>query len=242
MISPKLHLFVLMFFFSCIVGCENGKNPVDPGPVPGPPGPFDLSGGCFGVDSSNQRAVLGWTTSVNAISYRIERRAWSTGQWENAGSKESLSFSQIVRDDVDFYWRVFAVNTDGEKISSPSELKVCVAKPPPPPRLVIDSPLVPEMGLKVTFRWRMENPEPGEIYQYDVRFDKGIDACNGYIEKSYPAGINTCLAVDVRGTYLVNESVAWAVRAVNSRGVTFCAYGSRLFFRLGGPEDPSCSK
>ena len=52
---------------------------------------------------------------------------------------------------------------------------------PPSPTIVIESPASGTVGLGVTFRWRLTNPEAGRTYTYEVRLDKGVNACDAVI-------------------------------------------------------------
>ena len=94
--------------------------------------------------------------------------------------------------------------------------------PPLPPRVVIDSPMGGTVGLTVTFRWHLDSAgsrtptSPGETYQYEVRLDKGVNACDSQIEQSFEAGTATCLAVELPAAIYDGQRVDFGVRATNS--------------------------
>jgi hypothetical protein len=105
---------------------------------------------------------------------------------------------------------------------------------------VIESPVGGTVGLTVTFRWRLANPEPGEVYQYEVRLDKGTNACDGGIEEAIAASTPTCIAVNLRPDIYADTNVDFAVRATNSQGRAFCTAGQRLFVNANTPAPPPC--
>jgi hypothetical protein len=102
-------------------------------------GAFSLSGSCSAEGDKN-RASLSWTSSPGAVSYRVERHTWSTGPWESVDTTTETSFSELLRNDEAYYYRVFAIDSNGgETVSNPSELYVCGAvgsnnQPPPQPQ------------------------------------------------------------------------------------------------------------
>jgi RNase P/RNase MRP subunit p29 len=96
------------------------------------------------------------------------------------------------------------------------------------------------VGLTVTFRWRLGDPEPGESYRYEVRLDKGTDACDSGIEEAIAAETRTCLVADLRPAVYTDTSVDFAVRATNSQGRTFCTRGQRLFLNPNTSASPPC--
>lgn len=106
------------------------------GPSGNGPGGFNLSANCTVINSSQKQATINWTNSSGATSYRVERRTWSTGAWTSQGNTNSTTFSQGVSRDADYYYRVWALSSGGETLSSPGEILGCggdVTPPPPPP-------------------------------------------------------------------------------------------------------------
>ena len=106
------------------------------GPSGNGPGGFNLSANCTVINSSQKQATMSWTNSSGATSYRVERRTWSTGAWASQGNTNSTTFSQGVSRDADYYYRVWALSSGGETLSSPGEILGCggdVTPPPPPP-------------------------------------------------------------------------------------------------------------
>ena len=116
----------------------------------------------------------------------------------------------------------------------------------PQPRIVIDSPTGGTVGLTVTFRWHLENggsgtpTSPGETYQYDVRLDKGVNACDDQIEQSFDAGTRTCLAIDFPSAIYDGQQVEFAIRATNSRGDVRCTTGAVLSVSAAVPPSAPC--
>jgi hypothetical protein len=97
---------------------------------------------------------------------------------------------------------------------------------PPAPRVAIDSPPGGTAGLVVTFRWRLENPEAGQVYSYEVRLDKGVNACDSGIEQAFAAQQQTCLRIDLPATTYSGQRVEFGVRATDSQGRAFCSTGA----------------
>lgn len=115
--------------------------------------------------------------------------------------------------------------------------------PPPPsidPEIVIEAPLEAEVGLTVTFRWQLISPEPGEVYRYEVRLDKGADACDNFIEEAFDAGAETCLRTTLSQARLANAHVGFAIRATDSKGGVFCTRGQRFFVDPDLPASAPC--
>lgn len=110
----------------------------------------------------------------------------------------------------------------------------------PEPGVVIDSPSGGTVALKVTFRWHLENPRPGETYRYEVRLDKGIDACDNAIEEAFSSDGGTCLALDLPTAIYTDVNVDFAVRATDSQGRSICTRGQRLFVSPNAPPSPQC--
>jgi hypothetical protein len=118
----------------------------------------------------------------------------------------------------------------------------CGSPPPSPadPRLVIDSPTEGIVGLNVTFRWHVENPELNTTYQFEVRLDKGTNACDAGIEEAINAQAATCVAVSLDPRRYSSQSAEFAIRAIDSRGRVMCQPGRRLFFDPELPPKPLC--
>ena len=130
---------------------------------------------------------------------------------------------------------------------APCVLVVVLGCPPPPPRrIVIDSPTGGTLGLTVTFRWHLDNAgsrmptSPDEIYRYEVRLDKGANACDNQIEQSFDAGNGTCLAVQLPSTIYDGQRVDFAIRATNSKGETLCTTGNALSVSGAVPPSAPC--
>jgi hypothetical protein len=102
--------------------------------------------------------------------------------------------------------------------------------PPLAPRLVLEAPTETTVGLNATYRWRLENPEPGVSYQFELRFDKGTNVCDSGIEEAFTTGTATCLAISLDARRYSNQTAEFGVRAIDSQGRSVCQSGGRLFF------------
>lgn len=109
------------------------------GTNPTPPGPFNISGAC--INGAAGDVALSWSGSSNATSYTIERKIWSGGAWGAIASGiggNSYTDSNAVYG-ADNYYRIFAVNGQGQMIGSPTEISFsvnavnCGGSPPTPP-------------------------------------------------------------------------------------------------------------
>jgi hypothetical protein len=98
------------------------------------------------------------------------------------------------------------------------------------PRLVLEAPTETTVGLNATYRWRLENPEPGVSYQFELRFDKGTNVCDSGIEEAFTTGTATCLAISLDARRYSNQTAEFGVRAIDSQGRSVCQSGGRLFF------------
>ncbi len=90
-----------------------------PPPTTGsPPGAFTLNSTyCSGGGS----IVLSWSPSSGADSYRIERKTWTGGSWGSLGTVNGTSYNDSnITLGADYYYRIYAVNGDGETRSNPS--------------------------------------------------------------------------------------------------------------------------
>ena len=127
------------------------------------PGAFSLLlDGCTTVSSSENRTRFNWTPSSGATGYRVERRVWSVGNWVSQGTTNELTFEQVVANNADFYYRVIAIGSGGETLSTPEELFVCgeapkpqpptpsPPPPPPPPPPVPPPPSAPTVTLSAS--------------------------------------------------------------------------------------------
>jgi hypothetical protein len=108
------------------------------------------------------------------------------------------------------------------------------------PRIVVDSPESESVGLTVTFRWRIRNPKAGEVYRYNLRLDKGSNACDSGIEEEFNADTQTCLRVDLPSNRYSNSSVDFAIQATDSQGNKFCTQGRRFRVDPQLPSSPGC--
>jgi hypothetical protein len=113
-------------------------------------------------------------------------------------------------------------------------------QPPPAPRLVIEAPTQGAVGLNVTFGWRIENPDPGVTYQFEVRLDKGVNACDNGVEEAFNAQAATCLPVALDPRRYGNQSADFAIRSIDSRGLSMCQVGPRLSINPQLPPNPPC--
>jgi hypothetical protein len=98
----------------------------------------------------------------------------------------------------------------------------------PPPRLVIDAPAGNPTSLTVTFEWRLLDGDPARTYQYQVRLDKGVDACDSGIEEAFNAGAATRLTVTLETSRYRGQSVDFAIRLDDGAGLTLCERGRRF--------------
>src|SRR3989344_9278331 len=108
-----------------------------PAPTPTPPsdglGSFNLSGTCSSIGGSQNRSDLSWLESVGSSLYKVERRVWTTGQWEVQAELglSSRAYSQTVRNDTDYYYRIIAVRGSETRVSN--QVFECSALPMPAP-------------------------------------------------------------------------------------------------------------
>jgi hypothetical protein len=100
-----------------------------------------------------------------------------------------------------------------------------------PPRLIIDAPLNNPDGLTVTFEWRLLDPDPARTYRFEVRLDKGVDACDSHIEQAFSAGTATRLTVTLDAGRYRGQSASFAIRAEDGQGFSTCVRGPVLTFR-----------
>lgn len=99
----------------------------------------------------------------------------------------------------------------------------------PPPRVELISPADGDtVGLRVTFRWRVRHPEPGWTYRFELRLDKGVDACDSGFEDMFDASTQTSLTVDLDPPRYRGQSADWGVRTADSRGRTLCTNDFRF--------------
>ena len=104
-----------------------------------------------------------------------------------------------------------------------AQLTVIVALPPP--RLVIDAPDSDPQSLTVTFRWRLLDADPDRTYRYNVRLDKGVNACDNFFEESFGAGTATQLTVSLDPRRYRGASVDFAITAEDEQWFFSCAQG-----------------
>ena len=117
---------------------------------------------------------------------------------------------------------------------------VSVAPPGSTTRMVIDAPVDRTVGLHATFKWHLQNPDPADTYRYELRFDKGEDACDNRVEQSFPAESRTCLTVDLDSRIYGGQKAWFGIQAINSKGQAFCAEGKRLSISKSAPPAPNC--
>jgi hypothetical protein len=110
----------------------------------------------------------------------------------------------------------------------------------PTPRVVIDSPTGGTVGVMVTFRWHLDNAESGETYRYELRLDKGMNACDNAIEQSLQADTRTCLAVELPAPIYDGQRVEFGVRATDSTGQAFCTMGNAISVNASTPALAPC--
>jgi hypothetical protein len=130
-----------------------------------PPEAFTLSGKCTTVNDSTQKVDLTWTPSANATSYAVERRIWSTGAWTRQGSGPGTTYTEVVPNNVDCYWRAVGINALGEKISTPAELLVCanlIIIPGGPGKPEINMTSVPPKGSTANLRGNILHVLPSD--------------------------------------------------------------------------------
>jgi hypothetical protein len=107
------------------------------------------------------------------------------------------------------------------------------------PSVQILAPETNTIGLRTTFRWRLQDSPAREIYRYKVRLDKGQNACDGgKVEDEFDAGTNTCLTVDLSRSRYSNERAEFAIVATDSQGRSFCTRGKSV---LIDPQKPSAA-
>lgn len=125
------------------------------------PGVFFLSGSCTAVDSRTQRVSLLWTESLNTDNYRLERRIRSTGTWSPVTTSTPRTHTEVVQNDIDNFWRVYSVNSSGERLSAPAELLVCAnAIPGGSGTPKIELSFVPPIGSFLNLRGLVQHVYP----------------------------------------------------------------------------------
>jgi hypothetical protein len=215
------------------------------------PSAFNLSKACTAVNSSSQRVDLSWTVSTNAVSYRVERHVWSSGAWGVVvPSQSATTFSETLPNNADYYYRVFAVNTAGEKVSNPAELLGCtsVVPPTPPPPTIPGGPGTPKIGLSfVPAKGSFENLRgtvlhvlpadhkvacwitvlggwfPKPTYQNPV---VGIDSNGNWSCDITTGGVDE-QATEIRAYLVTNTYVSFNLPSVNGRDVLDVAVATR---------------
>lgn len=120
---------------------------------------------------------------------------------------------------------------DGRMPTSPSR---------PSPSVVIEAPTGGTIGLTVMFRWHLDNAESGETYRYEVRLDKGVNACDNLIEQAFQADTRTCMVLDLAPAIYDGQRVEFGVRATDSRGQVFCTIGNALSVSNSAAASPAC--
>jgi hypothetical protein len=97
------------------------------------------------------------------------------------------------------------------------------------PRLVIDAPSSDPTSLTVTFEWHLVDADPAGTYHFEVRLDKGVNACDtGKSEDVFDAGTSTQLAVSLDPVRYRGQSVDFGIRADDGRGFSICQQGRRF--------------
>lgn len=132
-------------------------------------------------------------------------------------------------------YQVFAVNRTRPRSAGSNVLEVPV---PGEPRLF---PLAPPdgaiVGLRVVFRWRVENMLPGTTYY--VRLDKGVNACDSWIEERFDAGMNLCLAVNLSPSRYSGYRVSYAIQATGPHTV-ICQRAGEFTVNPAVPATDNC--
>jgi hypothetical protein len=117
---------------------------------------------------------------------------------------------------------------------------VTVAPPGSQTRMIIDVPADRTVGLHATFKWHLQNADPADTYRYELRFDKGENACDNSVEQSFPAESRTCLTIDLDSRIYGGQKVWFGIQAINGKGQAFCAEGKRLSISKSAPPAPGC--
>ena len=151
------------------------------------------------------------------------------GPLSAAGNPYQIEIVDHLRDDIGSY-----------DVALTFVNRNCDSPPRPAPRMVIDAPTAVTIGLNVTFRWHLENPDPELTYQFEIRADKGIDACDNGLEEVFNAQTATCMAVALDPRRYSNQSAEFAIRALDSRGQAFCQRGGRRFVDPQVPSNGPC--
>jgi hypothetical protein len=113
----------------------------------------------------------------------------------------------------------------------------------PSPWVQIIAPETDRVGLKTTFRWRLQGVPAGEVYRYKLRLDKGFDCCdNGKLEDEFDAATNTCLTVNLSRLRYSRERVEFAVVAIDSQGRSFCTRGKSILVDPRKAPSAGCAK
>lgn len=192
------------------------------------------------------RLVLSWehpadTTGLAGYTVRWCSSAGCTPVFNRATLGLSTSFTDsgtFFRPNTTYNYEIVSRDR-AEELSLPSNrIEVVV---PPAPRLIIEAPMRGDtVGNTVTFRWRLENPVPGESYRYKLRLDQGVDACDNWIEEEFDAGSTTCITVILSGRRYNYEGTTFAIRAFDSQGEVLCERGWWIWVNPTVPPSPPC--
>jgi len=219
-----------------VIGCEK-KKPTQPDTPPGTP-----MQSAPRISSPESREI---SPAILGHSYVVWFRADGTLPitW---GVLDSLPPGMVFEPDDSWGSRSYArytgtpstIDTFAFSISATNALGADTASfthiiKPPPPRLVIDSPIGDpyesiQIGQNVTFRWHVEWPGSAQWYSFRVVLDKGVNACDGHIERALDAGSDTCLVVQFPYSWYGYTGADWAIEATDGSDA-WCVEGPRLF-------------
>jgi hypothetical protein len=177
------------------------------------------------------RLLTGAGTPAAACGYFNTHPRLDCGPLPAFGNPYQIEVIDNYRDATGAY--EVAIEFIGRTCTSPN--------PDPGTRLVVDAPADPSVGLNVSFRWHLENAEPGLTYEFEVLLDKGTEPCDGRIEESIDAGAGACVTVDLDPRRYSGQNADFAVRSTDSLGRSLCARGPRLFFDSQRPPAQACS-
>jgi hypothetical protein len=91
------------------------------------------------------------------------------------------------------------------------------------------------VGTMATFRWSVANARRGEVYKFEVRLDKGINACDSGIEEVFDARNQTCFTANLNPAIYGGQPVEYGIRATDSRGKIGCTSGRTFSVDLSIP-------
>ncbi len=80
----------------------------------------------------------------------------------------------------------------------------------------------------VAFAWRLIDADPARSYRFQIRRDKGVNACDAGIEEFFDAGSATSMNLTLDARRYQGQSADFAVQAEDDLGFRVCEQGRRF--------------